>query len=72
MGDMLVAPTPVNERIDLLAVIRGIAVCGILAVNIFVMGTVGGTQGRTFPAAWNADWAAWLFQRTFLEGPPPL
>jgi len=48
---------------------RGIAVCGILAVNIFVMGTVGSTQGRTFPAQWNADWIAWIAQRLLLEGP---
>jgi uncharacterized protein len=48
---------------------RGIAVCGILAVNIFVMGTVGSTQGRTFPATWDADWVAWVGQRLLLEGP---
>jgi uncharacterized protein len=53
----------------MLDVIRGIAVCGILAVNIFVMGTVGSTQGRTFPAVWNADWIAWVSQRVLLEGP---
>jgi len=69
MADSLGAPTPANQRIDLLDVMRGVAVCGILAVNIFVMGTVGETQGRTFPAVWNADWIAWGFQRLFLEGP---
>lgn len=58
-----------HDRIDLLDVIRGVAVCGILAVNIFVMGTVGSTQGRTFPMQFNADWIAWLAQRLFLEGP---
>jgi len=52
-----------------LDVMRGIAVCGILAVNIFVMGTIGSTQGRTFPAEWNADWVAWMLQRVLLEGP---
>ena len=41
----------------------------ILAVNIFVMGTIGGTQGRTFPAEWNPDWIAWIAQRILLEGP---
>jgi uncharacterized protein len=48
---------------------RGIAVCGILAVNIFVMGTVGSTQGRTFPAQFDHDWIAWGAERIFLEGP---
>lgn len=56
-------------RSDVLDVMRGIAVCGILAVNIFVMGTIGGTQGRTFPAEWNPDWIAWIAQRILLEGP---
>ena len=66
-GDL--PPVPASERIESLDVLRGIAVCGILAVNIFVMGTVGSTQGRTFPAAWNADWIAWVGQRLLLEGP---
>lgn len=65
----MIAPVPAYERIDLLDVIRGVAVCGILAVNIFVMGAVGGAQGRTFPAEWNADWVAWFGQRLLLEGP---
>ncbi len=65
---MLTQPVPQSERLEVLDVMRGIAVCGILAVNIFVMGTVGSTQGRTFPAAWNADWIAWVGQRFLLEG----
>jgi len=62
-------PVSTAARIDVLDVLRGVAVCGILAVNIFVMGTVAGTQGRTFPAQWNADWVVWVLQRLFLEGP---
>jgi len=64
-----IAPTPSDQRIELLDLIRGIALCGILAVNIFVMGTVGSTQGRVFPARWDADWIAWASQRLLLEGP---
>lgn len=63
------SPLAAADRIEVLDVMRGIAVCGILAVNIFVMGTVGSTQGRTFPATWNADWIAWIAQRLLLEGP---
>lgn len=65
------APAPIrpNQRIEALDILRGVAVCGILAVNILVMGTVAGTQGRNFPAAWNGDWIAWGAQRLFLEGP---
>lgn len=69
MVHQTIAPIAADQRIDLLDVIRGIAVCGILAVNIFVMGTVGSTQGRSFPAQWNADWIAWTAQRLLLEGP---
>lgn len=62
-------PVRGTERIELLDVMRGFAVCGILAVNILVMGTVGSTQGRTFPASWDVDWIAWIGQRVLLEGP---
>ena len=62
-------PTSVAKRIDVLDILRGIAVCGILPVNIFVMGLAGSTQGRTFPATWNADWVAWLVQKLLFEGP---
>lgn len=61
-------PTPADKRIRLLDYLRGIAVCGILPVNIIVMGTVGGTEGRTFPARLDADWISWSIQRLFLEG----
>ncbi len=65
----LSSPISASARIEVLDVMRGIAVCGILAVNIFVMGTVGSTQGRTFPATFDADWIAWISQRLLLEGP---
>lgn len=64
-----VAPYGADERVRLLDLIRGVAVCGILAVNIFVMGTVGATQGRRFPMRLDADWVAWFGQRLLLEGP---
>ncbi len=67
--DCRTSPVLQGQRIEVLDVMRGIAVCGILAVNIFVMGTIGPTQGRTFPAEWNADWIAWITQRVLLEGP---
>ena len=62
-------PTSADKRNDVLDILRGIAVCGILPVNIFVMGLASNTQGRTFPAVWNADWVAWLVQKLLFEGP---
>lgn len=67
--DQPMTPTVAANRIDELDILRGIAVCGILPVNIFVMGLAGNTQGRTFPAAWNADWIAWGLQKLLFEGP---
>ncbi|MDX3910682.1 MAG: DUF418 domain-containing protein [Sphingobium sp.] len=63
------APIREGARIQLLDVLRGLAVCGILPVNIIVMGTVGDTQGLTYPARWNADWITWSLQHVLLEGP---
>ncbi len=64
-----VGPIGKNERIGLLDILRGIAVCGILPVNIIVMGTVGSTRGLIYPARWDGDWIAWALQRLLLEGP---
>jgi len=64
-----VGPIGKGERIELLDILRGIAVCGILPVNIIVMGTVGSTKGLTYPARWDGDWIAWGLQRVLLEGP---
>ena len=61
-------PLRIAERNDLLDVLRGVAVCGILFVNILVMGTVGSTEGKSFPADWNRDWIAWGAQQLLLEG----
>lgn len=68
-GSPTLTPVRTSDRIDVLDILRGIAVCGILPVNIFVMGLVGSTQGRTFPATLNADWLAWGAQKLLFEGP---
>lgn len=62
-------PAGASDRLPILDLLRGVAVCGILPVNIIVMGTVGASQGRIFPMHWDADWIAWSWQRIFLEGP---
>ena len=66
--DSGMAPTGVGQRIDTLDALRGIAICGILLMNIPLMGAVGFTSGLTYPAGWNADWIAWIIQSLFFEG----
>ncbi|GAA0660355.1 uncharacterized protein FHT00_002852 [Sphingomonas insulae] len=61
------AATPA-ERIHTLDVLRGIAVCGILLMNIHAMGDVADYPLTKFPARWNAEWVAWGMQTIFVQG----
>lgn len=61
-------PAPVRARIDALDVLRGVAVCGILLMNIFGMGGVTEYPLTTFPARWNAEWVSWGLQSVFVQG----
>lgn len=63
---MTAARTP--ARIDSLDVLRGVAVCGILLMNIWGMGGVGDYPLSTFPARWNAEWVTWGVQTVFVQG----
>lgn len=55
-------------RYLLLDVMRGVALIGILPINMLVMGTIAGTDGLVYPVRWDAELFAWLFQQLFLEG----
>jgi len=55
-------------RIHTLDVLRGIAICGILLMNIHGMGDVADNPLRHFPAAWNAEWISWGLQTVFVQG----
>lgn len=59
---------PARARIDALDVLRGVAVCGILLMNIFAMGGVSAYPLTTFPARWNAEWVSWGLQTVFVQG----
>lgn len=63
-------PIQSNERIHSLDVIRGIAICGVLLVNIIAM--AGPQMGMMDPAAWhdpsNADLAVFIGVRIAIEG----
>lgn len=55
-------------RIDSLDVLRGVAVCGILLMNIWGMGGASEYPLTTFPARWNAEWVTWGVQTVFVQG----
>ncbi len=57
----------VADRIDMLDVLRGVAICGILLMNIPEMGLIG-TKRPAYPAAWNIDWISWAVQSTLFNG----
>lgn len=59
---------PQRARIDALDVLRGVAICGILLMNIFGMGGVGAYPLTTFPARWNVEWISWGLQTVFVQG----
>ncbi|QNG43536.1 DUF418 domain-containing protein [Sphingobium yanoikuyae] len=63
-----IAPTQAGRRIDTLDLLRGFAICGILLMNIPVMGGIGFSQGLPWPMLWNADWIALVLQLLFFEG----
>lgn len=44
-----IAPTQAGRRIDTLDLLRGFAICGILLMNIPVMGGIGFSQGLPRP-----------------------
>ncbi|MCP3734706.1 DUF418 domain-containing protein [Sphingomonas sp. RP10(2022)] len=56
------------ERIHTLDVLRGVAICGILLMNIHGMGDVADYPLSRFPATWNAEWISWGVQTVFVQG----
>jgi uncharacterized protein len=56
------------ERIHTLDVLRGVAICGILLMNIHGMGAVTDYPLTHFPAAWNGEWIAWGVQTIVVQG----
>jgi uncharacterized protein len=62
------APTAAQARIDTLDILRGVAICGILLMNIPIMGGIPALGGPRLPAAWNADWIVAGVQTILFEG----
>lgn len=61
-------PVALVDRIEILDVLRGVAICGILLMNIPFMGMTGDRGAPPLPAAWNADWISWGVQTIAFEG----
>ena len=62
------APVRLQDRIDTLDLLRGVAICGILLMNIPIMGMAGDTGSPALPARWDANWVTWGIQTIFFEG----
>jgi len=70
-GGSVARPTVADRpagRIEALDVLRGVAICGILLMNIFSMGGVTEYPLSTFPAKWNAEWISWGLQTLLVQG----
>jgi uncharacterized protein len=65
---MTAAPVAVKERFGSMDVLRGIAVCGILLMNIPYMGMLGDSGRPPLPAEPNFDWIAFTIQDVFFAG----
>ena len=64
---VLARPAPAS-RIETLDVLRGVAICGILLMNIWKMGGVTELPLATFPARLDLDWLTWGIQALFVDG----
>jgi len=67
-GSQALGPVEEGARLKTLDVLRGVAVLGILLMNIPVMGMVGHWLKPPLPATANVDWISWLVQDTVFNG----
>ena len=56
------------RRLDALDVLRGVAICGILLMNIWKMGGVSALPLTHFPARLDAEWVTWGVQALLVDG----
>ena len=58
-----------HQRLESLDLLRGFALCGILLVNIMMMGGFWGQYHPELPPTLaNPDWSAWIIQHLFVQG----
>jgi uncharacterized protein len=68
MTTVEVGPVRRADRIGSLDVLRGVAVCGILLMNIPIMGLIGEVGRPRYPVAVDLDWIAYSVQSLVFEG----
>lgn len=61
-------PATSAARIETLDVLRGVAICGILLMNIWKMGGVTALPLGHVPARLDAEWVTWGLQSLFVDG----
>ncbi|KRB86127.1 hypothetical protein ASE00_05150 [Sphingomonas sp. Root710] len=67
----MTSPSPANplHRIRSIDALRGVALCGILLVNIFDMGgPLAMDRPMTMPSAGDPDWQVWTVAQLFITG----
>ncbi|QJU57759.1 DUF418 domain-containing protein [Sphingomonas sp. AP4-R1] len=64
-----ITSTSASDRIANLDLLRGIAFCAILPVNVVVMGTVGDREGLLYPSHWDLNRILWSVLQVLFEGP---
>lgn len=66
--NVAVAPTSEAERFQVMDVLRGFALCGILLMNIPLMGQFSHLSTPPLPPEINPGWIVWWAQGLFFEG----
>ncbi len=64
MTDSREAGVPVKQRIQLLDVLRGVAIFGTLGTNIWLFSMVGAAEGDVLGGSWWASWDDFLLAAT--------
>ncbi len=68
-GPPISGPVPDRERVVAMDALRGVALCGILLINIPHMGITWDTASPlTPPSEGGADWVVWWISQLFVEG----
>lgn len=69
MSEAVTAPTPADRRFEVMDVLRGFALCGILLMNILAMGSSTVRYFPSLPADMaNPDWMVWFIHDVAFEG----